>query len=334
MIKASKMAEAKEAAKRKAQELRAKSREDEKSRAKESSSSGSARYNGYGGGSGGGGGGGGGGGYDDSVSSSSRAAAAAERERDDERRAEPKKTDSKAGMKLGAKKAGGLGGMTSGALAGVMAEEGIRDRDIDRDEKGGAASTIAAAKAAAEAAAADQATVAVEERVTVRLSRDGGVVAMEVKGSMTLTVNDDAAARLKVVCERGDDKAYQYQNHPNVNKALWASDGIVALKAIDRPFPVAVPVGVLRWRYTNKDDDASQVPLMLTCWPEEGAGGNINVNLEYTLQADLTLTDVVITLPLGGDSTPRVGACDGVWKHNTRDNTLAWRIETINSDNG
>lgn len=214
-----------------------------------------------------------------------------------------------------------------------MAEEGISSRDVG-DEKGGASSTIAAARAAAEAAAADQATVAIEERLAVRLSRDGGCVSMEVKGSMTLNVADEAAARLKVVLERGDDKAFQYQNHPNVNKALFASDGVVALKAIDRPFPAATPVGILRWRYTNKDDDAAQVPLLLTCWPEEAAGGNMNVNLEYTLQAGVTLSDLVISLPLGTDATPRVSACDGVWKHNSRENSLAWRVETVNADNG
>jgi hypothetical protein len=215
-----------------------------------------------------------------------------------------------------------------------MAEEGIRDRDLDDFSGGGASATVAAAKAAAEAASADQATVVVEERVAVKLSRDGGVQSMEVKGTMTLTVADEAAARLKVVTARGDDKAFQYQNHPNVNKALWAAEGVVALKQADRPFPAATPVGVLRWRYQNKDDDAAQVPLMLTCWPEESGGGNINVNLEYTLQADtMTLSNVVIAVPLGGDVVPVVKSCAGAWKHNTREHTLLWRIDTLNQDN-
>ena len=216
-----------------------------------------------------------------------------------------------------------------------MAEEGIRDKDLDDFGGGGGASaTVAAAKAAAEAASADQAAVAVEERLVVKLSRDGGVQSMEVKGTMTLTVADEAAARLKVITTRGDDKAFQYQNHPNVNKALFAAEGVVALKQSDRPFPTASPVGVLRWRYQNKDDDAAQVPLMLTCWPEEAGGGVINVNLEYTLQAEaMTLNGVVIAVPLGGDVTPNVKSCDGQWKHNTREHTLLWRVDTLNTDN-
>jgi hypothetical protein len=341
MIKASKMAEAKEASKRKALELKARARDEEKNRA---AGGGPSRYGGYGGG-------GGGGGYVDEVR-------VPDRNRDSERdsgrggsggggggagggggggaskAADPKKGGATGGLKLGSKKTGGLSALASGAAAGVMAEEGIRDRDLDDFSGGGASATVAAAKAAAEAASADQATVVVEERVAVKLSRDGGVQSMEVKGTMTLTVADEAAARLKVITARGDDKAFQYQNHPNVNKALWASEGVVALKQSDRPFPTATPVGVLRWRYQNKDDDAAQVPLMLTCWPEESGGGNINVNLEYTLQADnMTLANVVITVPLGGDVVPNVKSCAGVWKHNTREHTLLWRIDTLNMDN-
>ena len=101
------------------------------------------------------------------------------------------------------------------------------------------------------------------------------------------------------MCDRGDDRAFPYQNHPNVNKALFMSDSVIALKQADRAFPAGAPVGVLKWRYTNKDDDAAQVPLMLTCWPEDAGGGVINVNLEYTLQReDITLQDVIVTVPL------------------------------------
>ena len=66
---------------------------------------------------------------------------------------------------------------------------------------------------------------------------------------MTLNVADENASRLKIVTTGGnEDKAFQFQNHPNVNKPLFLSDGIVGLKQSDRAFPAATPVGVLRWR--------------------------------------------------------------------------------------
>jgi hypothetical protein len=75
-----------------------------------------------------------------------------------------------------------------------------------------AASAVQAARAAAEAASAEQATVVVEERVTARVARDGGLLAFEVKGSLSLTLHDEAAARARVVLRRGDDAAFSYQS--------------------------------------------------------------------------------------------------------------------------
>ncbi len=326
MIKASKMAEAKEAAKRRAQEIRERARDDERrgggaggqggaggAAGGRMTGFGSGSPGGYDGGGGGGryGGGGGGGGYDDGPSSSypssSSSASSSSSSAAGSAAAAAAKKPVAGGMKLGSKKAGGLGlgGAASGALASVIAEEGIKDRDLVDDGAGGAggaAAAVQAAKAAAEAASADQASIAIEEHVTARISRDGGVLAYEVKGAMALTVLDEAAARLRVGVRRGDDRAFTYQSHPNVNKAALGApngDGIVALKQSDRPFPTGAPVGVLRWRYAAKDEDTSQLPLMLTCWPEEGAGGSMTVNVEYTLQRDdITLTDVIVTVPL------------------------------------
>jgi hypothetical protein len=254
-------------------------------------------------------------------------------------------------MVLGSKKSAG-GGLALGArggaassLAGVIAEEGFRDRgllaaDDDGDGGGGggpssAASATAAAAAAAAAAVAHQATVALEERLTVKLTRDGAVELLEVKGSLTLTVADEAAARLKVVLSRGDVAGFQFQTHPHVNKAAFTSDGVIALRAPEKPFPCATPLGMVRWTRKLKDADVSAVPLSLTCWPEAaaGAGGVINVSVEYTLQDEgLTLSDVVISIPLASDAPPKVAACAGEWKHNSRENVLTWHVETISAD--
>lgn len=195
------------------------------------------------------------------------------------------------------------------------------------------AAAVAAARAAAEAASAEQATVTIEERVSVSLSRDGGLNSMEVKGVLSLLLADEAAGRLRIVLARGDDRAFTYQHHPNINKAAFA-DGVLALKAADRAFPAGAPTGLLRWRFAAKDDDAGAAPLMITAWPEEGAGGTMAVNVEFALQRkELRLTDVIITLPLGGGDVPAVAACDGAYKHNARDNTLSWRIDEVDANN-
>lgn len=270
----------------------------------------------------------------------------------------------RAGMVLGAKKgmslgggggaggagggARGLGGLGGGAgLAGVIAEEGLRGGDLLDDAaaaaaagaggSGGSAAAASAATAAAAAAVASQATVAAEERITAKLSRDGTIEALEIKGTLTLTVSDEAAARLRVLVSHVEESSaggFQFQTHPHINKASFTGEGVISLRAPDKPFPVATPLGLVRWTKKLKDAEASAAPLSLTCWPEAGAGGVITVTLEFNLEdARMTLHDVVITVPLGTDAAPRVAACSGDWKHNTRENVLTWHVESIDADN-
>ena len=346
MIKASKMAEAKEAAKKRASEIRERTKEEDRLSRAGLGGGEKGRMSGFGS-SNSPGGGGGSGAYD----SYSNASGSGGRGGDDY--VSPRGTNSEssdaapvkksstagAGMKLGSKKS--AIGAGAGALAGLIAEEGIKDREADEALSGGVAKSamaaVQAARAAAEAASADQATVLVEEKVTARIARDGGVVGYEVKGSLALTLHDDNASKVKVLLKRGADSSFSYQSHPNINKAALGSpggQGAIAAKQADRGFPTGTSLSLLRWRFTAKDDDSSQLPLMLTCWPEETGGGLITVNVEYTLQQEgITLNDLIVSIPLGSSTdTPKVLNCDGQFKHNAKESALAWRVESVDND--
>lgn len=358
MIKVSKMAEAKEAAKRKATELREREREQRWDATRITGIS----SNGGGGGGGMGGmggdddpyyrgargpnsgisshtGGGSSGRYDggmdsgNSGSSSSSSSAPA-----------PAPARKAGGLKLGGK--GKSTGGPAGGLAELIAEEGLKAADLGTNDSANAEAATSAqaaaqvAAAAAAAASADHATAVLEEHLTVRLTRDGACDGMEVKGILNLTVHQEQHAKLKVLVAKGEAaSSFSYQTHPNLNKNAWQSEGVLALKQSDRPFPVSAPIGVLKWRQQLKDDDGSAAPLALTVWPEETGPGVVTVNLEYTLQAEhLTLHDVVITVPLPGGagadapqvpSTPSTPGSSSSWKHNTRENVLTWHIDTV-----
>lgn len=353
MIKASKMAEAKEAAKRKAAEIRARHREEEAQRGPGGQSSkggfGSAdagdRDSGYGGG-------GSSSPYGRRMDSASSSSAQSAGDRPSPVSASSSSSAAasssgggvggkKGGMKLGAK--GGAPRLLGGTGASsLMAEEGMKADAAGADGEadvtaaiggGGAAAAVSAAQAAAAAASQDHASIVVEEKLTARVGRDGGVEAVEVKGMLSLTVADDAHARLRMGLRRGPgiDK-WALTTHPNVNKAAFTSDGMIALKQPDRPFPVGAPLGVLRWRYAGTDE--SSLPITLNVWPEEGAGGSINVNIEYALAHEgMTLHDVTVTIPLAPDMTPKVGQADGLARHDTRANALVWSLDTVSADN-
>ena len=79
--------------------------------------------------------------------------------------------------------------------------------------------------------------IVIEEKIVCSMTRDGACDSMEVKGTLALTIHNPDATRCRVVLRRGDTSGYQFQNHPNVNKPLFTSDAILALKQSDREFP-------------------------------------------------------------------------------------------------
>jgi len=96
----------------------------------------------------------------------------------------------------------------------------------------------------------------------VDLMREGGVNSLEVKGDMNLHVSDDALTRIRlsVVAASSKKKAeVQFKQHPNVAKFQAQKERIVALKDPSRVFPLDQPLGVLKWRYSGKDE--TYVPL-------------------------------------------------------------------------
>jgi len=150
--------------------------------------------------------------------------------------------------------------------------------------------------------------------------REGGVNSLEIKGDMNLHVSDDALTRIRLSVApppSGVGAEVQFKQHPNVAKFQAQKERIVALKDPARMFPLDQPLGVLKWRYSGKDE--TYVPLSSTslldlhasfwfggnmtytvnCWPSPSNDGTCEVNIEYELENEsLTLYDVVISIPL------------------------------------
>ncbi|KAJ7990448.1 hypothetical protein DPEC_G00300420 [Dallia pectoralis] len=172
----------------------------------------------------------------------------------------------------------------------------------------------------------------VEEKISLTCGRDGGLQNMEVLGIITLRVTDDKFGRIRLMLNNNDKKGVQLQTHPNVDKKLFTSDSVIALKNPEKSFPLNTDVGVLKWRLQSTDEGL--IPLSINCWPSEGANG-CDVNIEYELQEEgLELNDVVIAIPTpSGVGAPTVGDVDGEYKHDGRRNVLEWRLPVIDADN-
>jgi len=182
--------------------------------------------------------------------------------------------------------------------------------------------------AAAGPATADPVFLLMEEKLQVLLNKDGGVENMEVQGTISLEVRDQEKACLRVAVSNRAGKEFQFKTHPNIDKALFASDNVLGLKDPSRPFPSGSPLGILKWRMQTRDE--ARVPLLINCWPS-ASGGESYVNIEYECQAGFDLHNVIIAIPV--QSAPSVTQVDGDFKFDSRKGLLLWTVDLIDDSN-
>lgn len=231
-------------------------------------------------------------------------------------------TAAKKGMSLGkARKQDSI-------LDSLRAEGEVVDAPVSR--LGGAHANAAAA--AAYVPPTQAVHLASIEKLNLTVSRDGGIQNMEVKGDLMLRITDSAkaAVRLQVSTGAAEGSGIQFRTHPNVDRNLFSSQGLIGLKDSKRPFPTGNPLGVLRWRLVTKDE--SKAPLLINCWPSDNGDESV-VNIEYELGANKELRDVVVSIPIGSGSQPTVSQCDGEFVYNQRTQSVEWRLAMIDESN-
>ncbi|XP_031549783.1 coatomer subunit delta-like [Actinia tenebrosa] len=171
-----------------------------------------------------------------------------------------------------------------------------------------------------------------EEKITLTAGRDGGLQNMEIRGLVVLRISNSEVAKIKLAVENNDDKGFQLQTHPNVDKKLFSSENVIGLKQAGKSFPINNDIGLLRWRLQTTDE--SLMPLSINCWPSEN-DGQCEVNIEYELlQDNLELKDVVISIPVPhGVGGPVVGELDGEYHYNHKQSQLEWQVPVIDISN-
>lgn len=95
-----------------------------------------------------------------------------------------------------------------------------------------------------------------EDKLTIRMGKDGGVQQFELSGMLTLRITDEKYGRIRVQLENNDQRGIQLQTHPNVDKELFKSKHQIGLKNPAKPFPMNTDVGVLKWRLQTTDESA------------------------------------------------------------------------------
>jgi len=172
------------------------------------------------------------------------------------------------------------------------------------------------------------------ETITARLSREGAVESMEVKGDLQLRITDASLTQVKLNLTAPNRDGVQFNTHPKVDRPLFNNTKVVQLKETGRGFPANQSIGVMRWRYQAPAGGAgATLPITFTCWVSEGSAGSWSITVEYELTGDDTLQDVTVAVPFAG-SEPQVGSFDA--QYELAGDALEWHIGTVdeNAPNG
>jgi len=131
----------------------------------------------------------------------------------------------------------------------------------------------------------------------------------------------------------GANTGFQFKTHPNIDKASYASQSLIAMKDPNRPFPSASAVGVLKWRLASTDE--ALVPLVINAWPTQTGGGAWEVSVEYelasTVYPQLEVRNLTVVIPTPVDAPPTISASAGAATYSRRENTTTWTVPIIDA---
>eukprot|EP00244_Chara_vulgaris_P014127 TRINITY_DN863_c0_g1_i1.p1 TRINITY_DN863_c0_g1~~TRINITY_DN863_c0_g1_i1.p1 ORF type:complete len:315 (+),score=62.07 TRINITY_DN863_c0_g1_i1:40-945(+) len=220
------------------------------------------------------------------------------------------------GMKLGKSQ------KASKLLESLKAEGEITESDV--------APSAGLAKTVLRAAPADPISVVIEEKLTCVLKKEGGLDSLGVMGTISLEVQKEDDAFIRVQLETGTNENFKFRPHPNIDKALYAKENLLGLRDPTKPFPTCTAVGILKWIMQTKDE--SLVPLTVNCWGSISSGDSFVV--EYEASRNFELHNVVFTIPLPAiRDPPSVNEVDGEWRYDARRSVLEWVVEHIDNTN-
>ncbi|CZT08167.1 probable coatomer subunit delta [Rhynchosporium agropyri] len=172
--------------------------------------------------------------------------------------------------------------------------------------------------------------VTIAETISAKLSREGAVNSIEIKGDLQLKISDPSLTKVKLDLIANASHNVQFRTHPNVDKTLFNNSKAVQMSNTAKGFPVNNSVGVLRWRAVPKADDSSALPISFTVWVNRGTDDTYNITIEYELTGGDSLKDVTVIIPYA-TSEPAVSSFDA--QYEVSGDSLEWTIGLVDEDN-
>lgn len=172
--------------------------------------------------------------------------------------------------------------------------------------------------------------VTINESISAKLTREGGVSSLSVTGDLNLRVSDPSLTKLKLGLTANPSHGVQFRTHPNVDRNLFNGSKVIQMSNVAKGFPVNNSVPILRWRASPKVDDTSALPISFTVWTNKSSDGNVTLTIEYELTGAATLKDVSVIVPYSSGE-PTVSSFDATYE--VSGDSLEWTIGTVDEDN-
>ena len=169
--------------------------------------------------------------------------------------------------------------------------------------------------------------VTVAETVSAKLTRDGAMKSLEIKGDLQLRISDPTFAKVRLELKADPTHGAQYRTHPNVDRNLFTSSKVIQLKDTSKRFPIDNSTGVLRWRVAS--NDSSLLPITFTVWVNRGSDST-SVTVEYELTGDDSLRDVVVTIPFQTEE-PSITSFDAMYE--VTGDSIDWNVGNVDQSN-
>ncbi|KYR01566.1 Coatomer delta subunit [Tieghemostelium lacteum] len=166
--------------------------------------------------------------------------------------------------------------------------------------------------------------VTVQEIYTAQVENDGGIENIDIRGGLSVDINDQALGKIELKLTL--PKVFGYQTHPQIDKAAFGKS-LLKLREDVSQFPSG---GILKWRLKTKDDE--WLPIKVNCWPSPSKGST-TVNLEYECQSKNEFKQVVIAIPNPTTTQPIVNRFDGLYEYDSKQKLILWKIPIIDDSN-
>lgn len=118
----------------------------------------------------------------------------------------------------------------------------------------------------------------IEDKVNLCIGREGVVQSFELAGLLLMKITDGTCNKIKIHTNKDKmNKCIQVWAHPNLNKELFKTNGLITLKDPTKVFPVHTQIELLKWRYRTKDETA--IPLICKI----GLFSEIHRNISFSI---------------------------------------------------